>query len=415
MVFEGTVSEPAQVSVGGAAAQVWGLAGGQYGYRGTAPVQSGANSVPIKATDANGNLRNATAQVTVSGAAKAFGYDLNGNLTGDGTWTYTWDAANRLTKASRTGEVWEWTYNGRGQRVAEKLNGVVQWKLRWCGLTLKVMAKPDGSDTRRFFAQGLQRTTVAGGLPTTLAYFTFRDHLGSVREVTNAAGALQKRYAYDPWGRRTETLNAAGSFDPQVGFTGHYFHGATGLHIAHFRAYSAELGRWLNRDPINERDGLNLYGYVGNRITNYKDVFGPSSSEPDPSAGSSGYDPSSGKPGRLAEEMCCIIRACKGSPKCLAIVDAVRTEVPKAAAAYPPGGIRNAMRHCMGACVLGALLPDAASQILECHEKYMPLIMQQQMRIRLLTDITTKLVFSLHSKVVEIVTLNAYRLLTKVN
>ena len=30
------------------------------------------------------------------------------------------------------------------------------------------------------------------------------------------------------------------------------------------RFYSAESSRWLNRDPIGERGGLNLYGFVGN-------------------------------------------------------------------------------------------------------------------------------------------------------
>ena len=31
-----------------------------------------------------------------------------------------------------------------------------------------------------------------------------------------------------------------------------------------FRHYSAELGRWLARDPIEEYGGINLYGFVGN-------------------------------------------------------------------------------------------------------------------------------------------------------
>ena len=136
------------------------------------------------------------------------------------------------------------------------------------------MAKPDGSDTRRFFAQGLQRTTVAGGQPTTLAYFTFRDHLGSVRELTNAAGILQKRYAYDPWGRRTETYNGAGSFDPLVGFTGHYFQGATGLHFAFYRAYSAEHARWMNKDPLGDEGGLNTYEYAAGNPVPFSDPLG---------------------------------------------------------------------------------------------------------------------------------------------
>ncbi|PAW61434.1 MAG: hypothetical protein B9S37_05675 [Verrucomicrobiia bacterium Tous-C3TDCM] len=28
--------------------------------------------------------------------------------------------------------------------------------------------------------------------------------------------------------------------------------------------YSPSLGRWINRDPIEELGGMNLYGFVGN-------------------------------------------------------------------------------------------------------------------------------------------------------
>lgn len=35
-----------------------------------------------------------------------------------------------------------------------------------------------------------------------------------------------------------------------------------------------ELGRWLNRDPIAEQGGLNLYGFIGNDPVNYVDLLG---------------------------------------------------------------------------------------------------------------------------------------------
>jgi RHS repeat-associated protein len=55
--------------------------------------------------------------------------------------------------------------------------------------------------------------------------------------------------------------------DADFGFTGHYVHVASGLHLALFRAYDADLGRWLSRDPIEEQGGINLYAYVhGNPI-----------------------------------------------------------------------------------------------------------------------------------------------------
>jgi RHS repeat-associated protein len=47
-----------------------------------------------------------------------------------------------------------------------------------------------------------------------------------------------------------------------------------GLNYYGYRFYSADLGRWLNRDPIGESGGLNLYGFVGNRVINNIDSVG---------------------------------------------------------------------------------------------------------------------------------------------
>ena len=41
-----------------------------------------------------------------------------------------------------------------------------------------------------------------------------------------------------------------------------------------FRFYSPSQGRWLNRDPIEEAGGLNLYGFVGNDPVNRWDYLG---------------------------------------------------------------------------------------------------------------------------------------------
>jgi hypothetical protein len=41
-----------------------------------------------------------------------------------------------------------------------------------------------------------------------------------------------------------------------------------------FRYYDATTGRWLSRDPIEERGGLNLYGMIGNDTVNRWDYLG---------------------------------------------------------------------------------------------------------------------------------------------
>lgn len=102
-------------------------------------------------------------------------------------------------------------------------------------------------------------------------YFYTRDHLGSVREVVGSDGTtLASRLSYDPWGKVTES----GSVPSDFGFTGHHFDRPTGLDLTQYRAFDPQLGRWLSKDPLGLRGGLNLYGYVGNDPINYVDPDG---------------------------------------------------------------------------------------------------------------------------------------------
>jgi RHS repeat-associated protein len=49
---------------------------------------------------------------------------------------------------------------------------------------------------------------------------------------------------------------------------------ASGVFYYGFRYYVPELGRWVNRDPIEEVGGDNLYGFVGNAGVNRTDYLG---------------------------------------------------------------------------------------------------------------------------------------------
>ncbi len=104
----------------------------------------------------------------------------------------------------------------------------------------------------------------SGGTPAN--YFYNKDHLGSIRELTDSTGAIKTRYSYDPYGVVAETI-VTGTSSADMQYAGYYLHGRSGLSMPVYRAYNAALGRFINRDPIGEKGGLNLYGYVENSPT----------------------------------------------------------------------------------------------------------------------------------------------------
>ena len=207
--------------------------------------------------------------------AKTFAYDANGNLTNEVTAAttngYSWDAEDRLVQitlfTNNTHFTSQFTYDGFGRRVqiVEKNNGTTTSTKNfvWSGRQLCEERDTANNVTKRFLAEGEQ-------INGTSYYFTF-DHLGSVREMTDSGGTIHARYDYDPYGRRTKVQ---GDLDADFGFTGYYVHQPSGLQLALYRAYDADLGRFINRDPIGEAGGLNLYDYVMNDPVSLIDPLG---------------------------------------------------------------------------------------------------------------------------------------------
>ena len=276
MFFAGSTSKPTtNVTVAGAAAV---LNHRTTNFTAYVNVASGTNTIPIVATDYSANVTTNKYQVVVTnnGVAKTITFDLNGNetsvVTATSTNTYQWDAANRLVQIDQLSTTNSqltslFTYDGYGRRVqiVELTNGVAMStnKFLWLGMHIAEQRSSAGTVTKRFFRQGEQ---ISG-----TNYFFTRDHLGSIREMVDGVGTIQARYSYDPYGRRTKV---SGSLDADFGYTGDYYHAVSGLCLTFLRAYDPDLGRWLSRDPLMERAGLNLYDYVLNNPVNWLDPYG---------------------------------------------------------------------------------------------------------------------------------------------
>ncbi|MCX8155417.1 MAG: RHS repeat-associated core domain-containing protein [Verrucomicrobiae bacterium] len=122
--------------------------------------------------------------------------------------------------------------------------------------------------------EGVLLATVIHHGPDAGVYFPFYDGNGNVMGyVRGADGLLVVQYEYGPFG---ELLRATGplsqTFNPL--FSTKYLDWETGLLYYGHRYYNPTTGRWPNRDPIQERGGLNLYGFVLNNPANYIDKHG---------------------------------------------------------------------------------------------------------------------------------------------
>lgn len=88
--------------------------------------------------------------------------------------------------------------------------------------------------------------------------------------------ALAGSYRYDPFGRLIGTPTGLAARNTQR-FSSKEWHNASGFYDFGYRFYDPATQRWLNRDPIGEEGGVNLYGYVENDPVNGIDPLGLSS------------------------------------------------------------------------------------------------------------------------------------------
>jgi RHS repeat-associated protein len=197
---------------------------------------------------------------------------MQGNLGQARNDSYVHDSQNRLVEASRSGILSGFSaryfYDDAGNRVSKTVDGVTtQFVLD--GNQLLEEYDGQGNLLRRYVHAGLDEpvrmNTIAGA-----EFYYHQDALGSVVALSNASGFLVETYAYGPYGETGEASAVSNPFR----YTGREFDAETGLYYYRARYYSADLGRFLEPDPIGFGDGMNVYAYVGNNPINFVDPLG---------------------------------------------------------------------------------------------------------------------------------------------
>ena len=217
--------------------------------------------VPQAAAGASYNANN---QLT-SWKGAALTYDLNGNLTSDGSNTYTWNARNQLVAISGTVSA-SFQYDAFGRRVSKTIGGTTQYLYDGAN---PVQEMAGTSVSANLLAAGIdeyfQRTDSAGSR----SFLT--DALGSTLALADSSGTLQTSYTYEPFGNTT--VSGAASTN-SFAFTGRELD-PTGLYFYRARYHNPVHQRFLSEDPARFHGGSpDFYTYVLDDPANRDDPFG---------------------------------------------------------------------------------------------------------------------------------------------
>lgn len=113
-----------------------------------------------------------------------------------------------------------------------------------------------------------------GGAP--IPSFPTYDGNGNITAWVNAVGTVTARQRYDAFGN---VIEQTGTAPNRYGFSTKPIELVTGFLYYGYRYYDPVTGRWPSRDPIEEKGGVNLYGFVENEGVNTWDYLGMSGGE----------------------------------------------------------------------------------------------------------------------------------------
>jgi RHS repeat-associated protein len=245
-------------------------------------------------------LRSESGSVYVPNTPEVFKHDFDGNLTQNGRWTQSWDAENRMVSVTALSSIpsaakakVEYLYDHQWRMIQRK-------EFTWNGTSYVL-----GSD-RRFVYDGMRPVAQfdangnaiqvytwgkdlsgsldgAGGVggllmvrdvATNSNHAPFYDGNGNIMGFVDAAtGKASAQFEFGPFG---ELIRATGTMAQKIpfGFSTKYRDPVTGYLCYGYRWYDPSTGRFMSRDPIGERGGINEYAFVANNSVNTFDILG---------------------------------------------------------------------------------------------------------------------------------------------
>ncbi len=200
--------------------------------------------------------------------------DALGNLTNDGTWTYTWEGGRRLSGMSGSANI-AFKYDENGQRISKTVGSATT---NYTVMGKKVVHVRNSIGNLHIHYDGARPDMVQFNG----AWYGYVLSLqGDVLGLRDSSGTLVVQYRYDAWGRqisKTGTLaSTLGTLNP-LRYRGYVYDEETGLYYLRSRYYNPNWGRFISTDALlGALSGLlhhNLFMYCYNNPIMTVDISG---------------------------------------------------------------------------------------------------------------------------------------------
>ena len=214
---------------------------------------------------------------------RALLFDKDGNMTKGYTpegyiFNAAYDAEDRLksldyTDGASVAHDVDYYYSGNGLLAKRVDDGV---ETRFVRNGYLVLQERDGTNSvTRSYLWGRSMGGGIGGLIELAQggqrYNYLYDGKGNVSALIDSNQNVVAAYTYDAFGN---LMTKTGTLDQPYKFSTKPYDEKAGLYYYGHRFYSPATRSWTTRDPLRERGGINLYGFVGNSPLNHVDPLG---------------------------------------------------------------------------------------------------------------------------------------------
>lgn len=222
----------------------------------------------VNGTYSYGGIPNAGPHAVSEAAGVSYQYDLNGNLKARGTYRIDYTSFNKPTRIESAAGETSFSYGPDRNRYRQEQDGKITY---YIGGGLYEETHVSGVVSQKSyvgdFAQHIKTAS------DERIEYIHRDHLGSVRAITDSSGILMTKLEYTPFGEVIGDLS-----NTTRGFTDHEHLTESGLIHMNGRVYDPLIGRFLSPDVVVQNPMLsqsyNRYSYTLNNPLNLTDPSG---------------------------------------------------------------------------------------------------------------------------------------------